>query len=112
MVCTFGVVGCGLTVIVSATVKVVRDIFSKDEPEGLATTVLPKDYQPQLWTKTVTRRVTSTSPRQRKRHVMECDQCSADISAEQVIRSDTVDDHTYLVRVCPSCKAECSTEAK
>jgi hypothetical protein len=110
LVCTFGVVACGLAVIVAATVRVIKDIF-KSAPTNPVT--LPPN--PPTW-EVATTVATDDKPRRRRRTqgptTPTCEFCSEDLSRAQIIRSESHDDQTFLIKECPSCKRECSIENK
>lgn len=108
LVCTFGVVACGLTVIVAATVRVIRDIL---KTYGTRVDDLLPAPQP-MWTHTVTE---IQEPLKRKRRTRNpgprCPHCDGDISEAQVIGSETTDEKTVLTKECPSCKKEIKVDA-
>jgi hypothetical protein len=111
LVCTFGVVSCGLAVIVAATVRVIKDIF-KSAPSNPVT--LPPN--PPTWEVATTTTVTEDKPRRRRRQSVSttptCEFCGEDLSKAQIIRSESHDDQTFLIKSCPSCSRECSIESR
>ena len=111
LVCTFGVVACGLAVIAAATIRVIKDIFKSAPPNPVT---LPPN--PPTWEVATTVTTTEDKPRRRRRSqgpmTPICEFCSEDLSRAQIIRSESHDDQTFLIKECPSCKRECSIESK
>ena len=105
LICTFGVVSCGLAVIVAATVRVIRDIF-KNAPQVTTIQTIPDDKP--TWEVAVTKR----RRRPQGPTTPTCEGCGEDVSKAQIVRSESHDDHTFLIKECPSCKREFSVDAK
>lgn len=108
LVCTFGVVACGLTVIVAATVRVIRDILKVQVTR--VDDLLP--VQPMWETRTVTEIQEPLKRRRRTRNLgPKCPHCDGDISEAQIIGSETTDEKTVLTKECPSCKKDIKVDA-
>ena len=105
-VCTFGVVACGLTVLVAATIRIIRDLLNT--PVVPAPTLVVPEQNP-VWSVTTT----TEEPRRRRRKanqepVRKCKHCEVDISDAQVLRSEITDDKTFVIFACPACQKESS----
>jgi len=105
------VVSCGLAVIVAATVRVIKDIF-KGPPQN---PVAVPSNQPTL-SLVPAYEMAEDKPRRRRRSqgptAPSCEFCGEDLARAQIIRSESHDDQTFLIKECPSCKRECSIESK